>query len=113
MMRSGPKSVEARQDRADEGRSKRLAAIAFAQRRIDDVVMFAALARRARAGIERHLVCGGIEDILLAPEDFLHAIAVMHIEIDDSHTLRAMRGHGVASGYCGVVEETEAHGRMS
>ena len=53
---------------------------------------------RAGAGIERHLVGRGVEDLRVVLEDVLRAVAVMHVEIDDRDALqrRAPRAHARA-----------------
>ncbi len=110
-MRSGAKSSTPRQDRDFERLAESVAAVAGAKRGVDDLVVLAALAERAGAGIERHLVGRGVEHVRVAPEDVLRAVAVMDVEIDDRDALGAVDGLGVARGDRRVVEEAEAHRR--
>ncbi len=107
----GAERLQARQDRLREGFAERFAAVARAQRRVDDLIVLPAFASRAGAGIERHLMGRGVHDAAIAPEDVLRAIAVVHVEIDDGDALEPMRGLGVARGDRGVVEETKTHRR--
>ena len=79
------------------------------ERRVDDLVVLAALRSRAAAGIERHLVRRGVEHARVAPENMLRAVAVVHVEIDDGDALDAMNGLSVARGDRRVVEEAKAH----
>ena len=104
------KRVEPRQDRHLEGLAKLPAAVAGRQRRVDDGVVGAALRARAGAGIKRHFVGRAIHHARIRPEDFLAAVAVVHVEIDDGDALGAVLRLRVAGGDGGVVEETKAHG---
>ena len=56
----GRKRLEARQDRGLHRLAKSVAAVARAQGRVDDLVVLAALAQRAGAGIMRHLMGRGV-----------------------------------------------------
>ena len=85
------------------------AAVAGAQRRIDDGVVFAALADGAGAGKERHLVRRTIHHRLVGPENILRAVAVMDVEIDDGGAGDAVAALGIARGNSGVVEKAETH----
>ncbi len=107
----GREVVEPRQDRRFERLAERVAAVAGAQRGVDDLVVLAGLAERAGAGIERHLVGRGVHDGRIAPEDVLGAVAVVDVEIDDGDALDAMGRLGVPGGDRRVVEEAEAHRR--
>src|SRR5215467_11783346 len=80
----------ARQDHALERRAELLATIAGPQRRVDDVVMQAALGPRAGAGIKWHFVGRTIHHGRIGPEDFLGAVAMVDVEIHYHDTLRAM-----------------------
>ena len=46
----------------------------------------------------------------IIPENILRAIAVVHIEIHDRHTLNTMHSARVARGNGGIVEKAKAHG---
>ena len=107
----GREVVEPRQDRRFERLAEHVAAVAGAQRRVDDLVVLAGLAERAGAGIERHLVGRRVHDGSVVPEDVLGAVAVVDVEIDDGDALDAMGRLGVAGGDRRVVEEAEAHRR--
>ena len=89
-MRSGAKAVDPRQDRRLHRLAESVAAVAGRERRVDDLVVLAALAARAGAGIERHLVRRGVKHALVVPEDVLRAVAVVDVEIDDGDALGAM-----------------------
>ena len=107
----GRERLEARQDFALHSLAEGLAAIAGPQGRVDDLVVLAALANRAGAGIMGHLMGRGVHHAGIVPEDVLDAIAVMDVEIHDRHALGAVRFLRVPSGDGGIVEEAEAHGR--
>jgi hypothetical protein len=107
----GAERLDARQDRGLERLAKGFAAVAGAQRRIDDLIMRAALASLARAGLERHLMRRGVHGARVVPENVLRAVAVMNIEIDHGDTLGAMNGLRMPGGDGRVVEEAKAHRR--
>jgi hypothetical protein len=50
------------------------------------------------------------EDVLVALEDVLGAVAVVDVEVDDHHALQAVRLDGVARRDRDVVEDAEPHG---
>ena len=68
-----------------------------------------ARARAAGAGIERPLVQRHREDRVVAAEDRVGAVAVVHVPVDDRDALESERVLGVASGDRDVAEEAEAH----
>src|SRR5256885_1992006 len=75
----GPEAAQGRQDARLEGLLEPVAGIAGPQGRIPDVAD-ARLRERAGAGIERHLMRGAEVEVLVAPEDVLRAVAVVHVE---------------------------------
>jgi hypothetical protein len=75
------------------------------------VLRRAALAHRAGAGIERHLVRRAIHHGRVVPENVLAAVAVMHVEIDDRDAFRAVPFLRVARRDRDIVEQAEAHRR--
>ena len=89
------------------------AAVALCERRVDDRVMRADFADRARAGIERHLMRRRVKHVSIAPENLLHAIAVMHVKIDDGDARGAMRRARMQGRDGGVVEKAKAHRRIA
>src|SRR5262249_33489327 len=98
-----------RQDDGFEGSTKLVAAVAGTQRRVDDGVVLAALAHRAGAGIERHLMGRAVHHAAVGPEDVLRTVAVVHVEVDDGGALDAVLFLGVTGGDGGVVEEAKTH----
>ena len=88
----GRERLDARQDHGLHRLAEGFAAVARPERRIDDLVMLAALADRSGAGIVRHLMGGSVHDGRIVPEDVLRAVAVMDVEIDDRDPLGAVRG---------------------
>ena len=92
-----------------EGGAECLAAVAGAQRRVDDGVVLAALADRAGAGKQRHLVRRAIHHRFVGPENLLRAVAVMHVEIDDRGAGDAVLLLRIARGDGGIVEQAKAH----
>src|SRR5450631_28493 len=103
------KFLQLRQDYVFEGGAEFGAAVFGGQRRVDDIVVFAALAAGAGAGKQRHLVRRAIHHRRIGPENILGAVAVMHVEIDHGGPGYAVFSLGVARGDGGVVEETKAH----
>ena len=53
---------------------------------------------------------GAIEQVGIGPEDFLGAVAVVDIEIDDGHALRIIAAAGIMGGDGHLIEQAEAHG---
>ncbi len=104
-----PKLVQPGKNGGLEGFAELWPAVARPQRRVDDVVVLAALGGRAGAGIERHLMRRAIHHGRIGPEDRLGAVAVVHVEIDDGRALGAVAALGVARGDRRVVEQAEAH----
>ena len=49
------------------------------------------------------------QHLLVALEDVLGAVAVVHVEVDDRHALQAVRVDRVARGDRDVVEDAEPH----
>src|SRR5262249_17692099 len=92
-----------------EGGAKLVAAIAGAQRRVDDGVVLSAFAHRAGAGVERHLMGRAVHHGGVGPEYVLRAIAVVHVEVDDGGALDAVLFLGVTGGDGGVVVEAKSH----
>src|SRR3546814_4690761 len=67
---------------------------------------------RAGAGIERALVGRGIEQVRIAPERRLGAVAVMHVEIHHRDAVEAVHRACMQRADSDVVEEAEAHGAV-
>src|ERR1700674_4689505 len=84
------KRAQPRQDRALERLAKLRPAVAGAQRRIDDIVVFTPLGGRSCPGIERRLMRRAIHHGSIGPENLLRAVAMMHIEIHQSRALEPM-----------------------
>ena len=101
--------IKGGQDDAAHGVAELHAAIACPERRIENVADAGFIAG-ARTGIKRHLVGGAIEQVGIGPEDFLGAVAVVHIEIDDGHALRIIAAAGIVGGDGHLIEQAEAHG---
>ena len=101
--------IKPRQDAAFEGLAKDFAAVAGAQRGIDDGVVVAGFAFGPGAGKQRHLVCRAIHHRFVRPENFLRTVAVVHVEIDDRGARNAVFLLRVARRDGGVVEQAEAH----
>ncbi len=78
------------------------------QRRVADVAD-TALRARTGAGIKRHLMGGGIEDLRVVLEHVLRAVAVMHVEIHDRHALQPVRRAGMGCPDRDIVEQAKAH----
>ena len=70
---------------------------------------FPDLRRRASARIPRMLMRVEEQDRTIVPEDFLGAVAVMHIPIDDQHALDPVIPPRVPRANRDVVEHAEAH----
>ena len=70
------------------------------------------LGQRAGAGIERHLVRGAEVEVLVAPEDVLRAVAVVHVEVDHGDALGAVLLARIEAGDGDVGEDAEAHGAL-
>ncbi len=105
----GREIVERRQDATFEGVAENFAAVAWLQRRIEDVAD-AGFAERACTGKERHLMRRAVEQLLIGPERGLRAVAVMHIEIDHGHSLGAVLGARMERSDGDIIEKAEAHG---
>ena len=105
----GRERLDPRQDHDVHGLTESLARVASPQRRVDDLVVLAALPDRASAGIKRHLMGRTVDDGRIVPEDVLRAVAMMHVEIDDRDPFGAVGRLGVARGDRCVIEEAEAH----
>ena len=101
--------IEPRQDAVLESGLELVAVVARAQRRIDDGIVFAALADGAGAGKQRHLMRRAIHHRLVGPENLLRAVAVMHVEIDDRNARDAVMVLRMARGNGGIVEQAEPH----
>src|SRR5262245_14167035 len=71
--------------------------------------MRASLVDSAGSRIERHLMRRAIHDARIAPENVLRSIAVMHVPIDDRHTLSAVNGLGMARADRRLIEEAKSH----
>ena len=110
-MRSGRKYSNSRQYHGFDRRAEFRSATACGHWRVDDVVVFAALGTRARAGIERHLMRRAVHDARIRPEDFLRAVTVMNVEVDDRDTFCPVMLLRVTRGDRGVVEKTKPHRR--
>src|SRR5437588_4539963 len=63
----------------------------------------------ACTGIERGLVGGKIEHAWIRIKNVLGAVAMMHIIVNDHHSLKAITVKSVLCRHCYVIEETEAH----
>src|SRR5665811_307222 len=105
----GREGIERRQDTILVSRAEILAPVARRQGRIADIPD-PRFVERARAGEERHLMAGAVEQILIGPKGGLGAVAVMHVEIDHRHALRAMGGAGMERRDGDRVEQAKAHG---
>jgi hypothetical protein len=68
-------------------------------------------ARRHATGvrIERVLEVADHQHALVAGDDVLGAVAVVHVEVDDGHALQAVHVQRMARRHGHVVEEAEAH----
>ena len=105
----GAELLQLRQDDVLERGTEFDAAVFGRQRRVDDGVVFAALAAGAGAGKQRHLVRRAIHHGRIGPEDILGAVAVMHVEVDHGGTADAVFALGVTRGNRGMIEKAEAH----
>ena len=79
------------------------------QRHVDDVVRHPPLRRGAGAGVAGRLVRAGVEQVGVALEDVLGAVAVVDVEIHDRNPLQAPALPRVIGGDGGAVEQAEAH----
>ena len=102
-------TLQLRQDAPLESAAKRRAIGTGRQRLIDDVAGDAALLPRTAAGIKRHLMAGGIEQIGVIGEGNLGAVAVMDIKIHHGDAFDAMPGAGVLCRDGDIVEQAETH----
>ena len=68
--------------------------------------------RPARAGVERPLVERDEQDRVVAADDRLGAVSVMHVPVDDRDTLDAELRLRVTGRDDGVGEDAEAHGSI-
>ena len=69
----------------------------------------APLATGAGARVIRELMSGKIENGRVRPKDFLCAIAMVYVPIDDEYTFRPVPRLCVSSPNRGIVEKTKAH----
>src|SRR5262249_9969714 len=114
MWASKPAEITIRSGRNSRNRgrmtvSKAAAGVGGTGRGVDDGVVRAALAHRAGAGIERHVMGRAVHHGAVGPEDALRAVAVVHVEVDDGGALDAVFFLGVTGGDGGVVEEAKSH----
>ena len=105
----GGEVIKRWQNNAAHGIAELLAAIACPKGCIEDIAD-TGLSGSTRAGIQRHLMGGAIEQIGVRPEYFLGAIAMMHIEINDRHAFRTIACAGIVGGNCHLIEQAETHG---
>ncbi len=86
--------------------AKRLAAASLRERDVDHQRR---IALRARIRVQRMLEGRHHQHALVAGEDVLGAVAVMHVEVDDGDPRRAVRLERVRRADGDVVEEAETH----
>ena len=99
LVESGPHHVARRpgREREVEGESRRGST--------------ADLVGTARPGVERVLVRRDVEHGRVVPEDVLGAVPVVHVPVDDEHSLAECGARRRGNGH--VVEEAEAHGPIA
>ena len=103
-----PERFQRRHQSAGEGRAPVFSRRMGNDRGVDDVAD-AGFGRRARAGIERHLVDGGQEQAVVVFERRLGAVAVVNVEIHHRHPRHPFRlSHARRDGDGG--EQAEPHG---
>src|SRR5439155_8648858 len=101
-----------RQDALVPGHAELLAAAIGLERHVGDIVVDAALARRAGAGIERILMRRAVEQRGVRLDYGLRALAVVDIEIEDGDAARAVLGLRMARADRHAVEQAEAARRV-
>jgi hypothetical protein len=67
----------------------------------------------AQEGVEPTLESGDHEHALVAGENVLGAVAVVHVEVDECHALQAQDVQRVPDPHRHVVEDAEAHGLVA
>ena len=102
----GPELLQRRQPFLDHGFPELLGARSCRERH---VVHVARRAVGAAVRIERVLEDRGHQHLLIALEDVLRAVAVVHVEVDDRDALEAVRVERVARGNRYVIEDAESH----
>src|SRR6266481_3962755 len=105
----GAEFLQLRQDRVFKRGAEFGAAIFRRQRCVDDGVVLAALATRAGAGKQRHLVRRAIHHARIGPENILGAIAMVDVEIDHGGASDAVFALRVTRRDGGMIEEAKAH----
>ena len=107
----GRKPFEPRQDHALHRFAELVAAVARAERRVDDGVLRATFTHRAGARIKRHLVRRAVHHPRMVPVNVLAAVAMVHVEIHDRDALGVVRLLRMARRDGGIVEQAETHRR--
>ena len=69
----------------------------------------ASLARRASPGVIGVLVSREIENRRIVPEDFLRAVPVMDVPVDDQNTFNAVLRLSVPRADRGVIKKAKSH----
>ena len=67
------------------------------------------LARRASPGVIGVLVSREIENRRIVPEDFLRAVPVMDVPVDDQNTFNAVLRLSVPRADRGVIKKAKSH----
>src|SRR6478736_6486224 len=103
-----PEGVERREDSVLEGFAEFGAGVAGRKRRVEDVAD-TGFAHGTGARKQRHLMGRRVEHARIGVEDFLRAVAVMHVEIDDGDPLQPVVALRVTRADADVVEQAEPH----
>src|SRR6478735_1532736 len=103
-----PEGVERREDSVLEGFAEFGAGVAGRKRRVENVAD-TGLAHGTGARKQRHLMGRRVEHARIGVEDFLRAVAVMHVEIDDGDPLQPVVALRVTRADADVVEQAEPH----
>ena len=88
-------------------------AIAVAKGEISDGIAHRIFTRVAGARIEWHLVTRDEQDTVIAVDEILSAVAVMHVEINDCDPLKTVTFQSVLGGNRDISEEAKSHRRFT